>query len=712
MIISDKNPTTCSGHFADYPSGWTSYSEPRIYHLGMALENDGTQECGEGGSSGGWTYQQLKDLWYAANATRSNILMMWWSPEESQGIFRGTDYEFVRVSMPSASQECIEHRIEPWQRCSDDLEERVGDPRGVCEDVVRPLQKLTSRSVYDMTFDPSIPDALISPSYDVLDRFMFSELQLNDIIALWQDTGSKREGVCRWAADNVSFLKSLIPPSHPRTFQEEKNGSDALVIACVVLGALALVLILVTSYKVYVQRNRPVMKSASVNFVFLLLAGSFLLAIGAIVVGSPPSSDAGCIAEQWLINLGYSLELVPLVVKIAALNKLLSASKKMQKIKLTRKGLFGAVAAIGSVVLIFLILWTAVDPPRVKKEYTLLGTSDYEGENDDNNIALIRYYCSSESDWWSYLSISWVLVLLFCASVLAFQTRSFQSEYNESRTVSFLIYSHLIFALLRLVTYVLPSVSQWDLARYRSLLFSFDTACAILIYFLPKFLAKDNKRRSTSGNSNAAVSSGKSRPRAAEDKLKYVDKHGRHRNFPHLGKCTDDAIDGLTRAAENGDCYSMYALGNLHYSAALGSDGITSSIFSSTDREDHTEAAYRWYEKAAERRHIQAMAMSGEFLLHGVVSEDLYEEEFCQGIVYTTTAAELGSDVACFNLGYAFYKGSDNPCFMYCLPKDDHQAKYWLEKSLGECTEKHVSRLAVLSFELLLQLCPKYGADH
>ena len=50
-----------------------------------------------------------------------------------------------------------------------------------------------------------------------------------------------------------------------------------------------------------------------------------------------------------------------------------------------------------------------------------------------------------------------------------------------------------------------------------------------------------------------------------------------------------------------------------------------------------------------------------------------------------TRAAELGSDVGAYFLGFAVFKGG------YGLPKDPARSRYWLKKVVdGECEFKHV----------------------
>ena len=50
-----------------------------------------------------------------------------------------------------------------------------------------------------------------------------------------------------------------------------------------------------------------------------------------------------------------------------------------------------------------------------------------------------------------------------------------------------------------------------------------------------------------------------------------------------------------------------------------------------------------------------------------------------------TAAAELGSNLGAYRLGWAFFEGG------YGLPKDPVRARYWLKKVVdGECTHDDI----------------------
>jgi len=451
----------------------------------------------------------MTEAWLAANATDNNIIMNWWSPTSLKQIFQGTNYEFVEVILPTPTQECTNHRIEYDAFCpgfgkfNNDNEEDImtalnndtadqflyGDPRGACDVPPQLFQKFVLKGLYNLThFDAAsgteIPEAIRSPAYEVLNSFTMTEAQLLDLFDYWNTYETPRDAVCHWVVDNLdTYMNTFIPSTYPRTLQESVIGP--LMYFSLALGGLVALLVLVTASIVYKFRDSLVLKFAQLEFLFLLLVGALMLAAAAIVEASPPT-NATCVANIWLVNVGYTLELVPLIVKVAALNSLYQAATRMRRVTLHRSRLFGTVAIISALVILFLALWTGFDWPQVAAEYQVTDTTTDYGET----IVEKLNYCRSEYMFWYYVSVGWNVVLLFAATVLAVQTRSLKQAFNESQTLGILIYSHLVFVVLRIVTFFLP-IQEGLLLQCRSIIYSVDTLATLIIYFLPKFLAKN-----------------------------------------------------------------------------------------------------------------------------------------------------------------------------------------------------------------------------
>ena len=133
--------------------------------------------------------------------------------------------------------------------------------------------------------------------------------------------------------------------------------------------------------------------------------------------------------------------------------------------------------------------------------------------------------------------------------------------------------------------------------------------------------------------------------------------------------------------ADGGDREAMYQLGAWY---EYGENGLTKN----------NAQARAWYERSAAARYPNAMAAFGECLLLG----DGGPKNTSLGLVYTTDAAHLGSDVGAYLLGEAFLKGIHN------LPKDSVQARFWLMKIVdGECKFKNLTEESVAKVAMWLR---------
>ena len=80
----ELNPANCTGHIVDYPCGWSSFVIPTTYHLNIALQSNGKNQ----GASRGYYYNEMVEIILASNATKSDIIIMWWTPEAVSIKFR------------------------------------------------------------------------------------------------------------------------------------------------------------------------------------------------------------------------------------------------------------------------------------------------------------------------------------------------------------------------------------------------------------------------------------------------------------------------------------------------------------------------------------------------------------------------------------------------------------------------------------------------
>ena len=126
---SVDNGTTCTGHIADYPCAWPSYVWEQTQELNIAVESRGPQP-----GNGGYALAQMEDMWRAANATKENMIMQWWTPQALHQLFHGTEAEFTKVNLPTPTEKCLRAREAGADRCSPEYRTDAADFRkGSCD---------------------------------------------------------------------------------------------------------------------------------------------------------------------------------------------------------------------------------------------------------------------------------------------------------------------------------------------------------------------------------------------------------------------------------------------------------------------------------------------------------------------------------------------------------------------------------------------------
>ena len=398
--------------------------------------------------------------------------------------------------MPLPTLDCIQNTVTSVERCDEDPDVRRGSAEGACGEPPYPLQKVYSSVLFDITRGGT-REAEANPAYDLFKSFSLTSLQLGDLYDRWLARGSRvsfgfdlRYATCEWMLDNWDLMESFIPRGFPRTTKRLSHAkNDPLFVASIVLASVAGTAILFTSIGTYLRRDRAAIKNAQLGFLCILLLGLSLLEAGSIISILPPS-NVTCSLTPWLVNLGYTMELIPLIVKVAAIQKLMHAARQMRRVNLNMRDLYVMVVGVCGVLIVYLGLWTILDAPSKAYYSTLTDDVTKEGEI----LIQMTPFCESESDVWRYLSAVWHSLLLIAATLLAFQTRKLKTDFGETETLGILVYSHFVFVALRVLTYTVNEQDEADARLFRSLIYSCNILSSVGIYFVPKFLHKENER--------------------------------------------------------------------------------------------------------------------------------------------------------------------------------------------------------------------------
>ena len=160
----------------------------------------------------------------------------------------------------------------------------------------------------------------------------------------------------------MDYVSSFAAPTYPRVLQAA-TFNKPFVYASILVACIASFVVLVTGLHVYRKRKRHVMVVAQTEFLCSLLAG--LLALWWM---------------SWWPPTDISFDLLPLVAKVGAINRLMSAALHMRGVQLSRQSLFGAVMLLMVMTVLLFTVWTILDPPRRQVNYCF---TDFTTESDE-----------------------------------------------------------------------------------------------------------------------------------------------------------------------------------------------------------------------------------------------------------------------------------------------------------------------------------------
>ena len=270
---------TCVGHFINGPCDSKSRSESQMYHNMIPMVSNGSIPF-----IGGYNEDDAFDIWRAADATKSNVMLVWPSPSDFSAKFANTNSSFFRVQFPESTEECIDHQKKrTLKRCSSNETERVGADEfkelSKCDYPLERTVKVIS-STLKKTYD-TVQDAKRSPALDFMYTFKIELHSMQDILNEIDtiknevnevgDGYAEREAVCRWVYSNLQRIELSIPKGFPREIEIEVN--NALVHAAIVVASIAMVLILVVSILIFKYRHARAIRYAQVTFLAWMMGG-------------------------------------------------------------------------------------------------------------------------------------------------------------------------------------------------------------------------------------------------------------------------------------------------------------------------------------------------------------------------------------------------------------------------------------------------------
>ena len=347
----------------------------------------------------------------------------------------------------------------------------------------------------------AMPLATRSPGYQFVRSVQISDIDSQGIMVDWASRGvdkwgyDPREAACTWVANNLDSgvnLRRFIPKGYPRQVNKLARYKTGLHYFASVFGAVGAFIAVAAGALTYHFRLKKQIKYAQEFFLYLLSLGFFLVCIGSIIYPLFPSAGT-CVAKWWFVVIGFTFALVPLLLKITAINKLMNDAKKMRRTKVSKEIVYKKVAVVVFLVVIYLSVWTGVDPPVPKTELVL--------SDESSNIVVEEVLCASEYAAWEVIAFVWEASLICSSVAVAVLSRNINQAFNELLTVGNLTYTLFIFLAARCTVFFVPDelVQPSTKIAVTSILLTSESLMGIGIYFCTKFLSI-YKRKDDAGN--------------------------------------------------------------------------------------------------------------------------------------------------------------------------------------------------------------------
>jgi len=318
------------------------------------------------------------------------------------------------------------------------------------------------------------------------------------MLSAWLDRGfdldgfDPRHATCEWVVNNLNIVRTFIPETYPRTMKYEETDETTLFLATHVLSAMVAAFVVLSLIVTFLKRKTKTVYYLRSEFLYVIQAGLVMVAIsGFLLTGT--TEEGTCVASVWMSSLGYCWILIPLLIRIDAINKLFASGKQMQRVRLGKYKFMLSVLGTSCAVAAFLLVWTVIDTPSVRDEFDLSNSPNPNGET----VVAVSSYCGSDDAVWYSVNVAWQLLVAFFAAVLAFMASRVREDINDARMLSLVIVAHLLFAILRMVMLLLgSSLDDVDRMAYTSLLMSLECLAALVVFIAPT-LATSGSEMST-----------------------------------------------------------------------------------------------------------------------------------------------------------------------------------------------------------------------
>jgi len=165
----------------------------------------------------------------------------------------------------------------------------------------------------------------------------------------------------------------------------------------------------------------------------IIILGVFISFVATATV-LPYPTDNLCIAFPWLLGIAFNLVYGCLFIKTWVLYSIFHKASKLQRTNLTPFYILKVLSVFLGIEIVFLIIWTVVDPPKAGYADLLDNRQEWQCVNHTSVFWII--FLSFKGAW-----------LIFGAG-MAFLSRNIAKEYNESKSIAYAIYNDIVLLIV------------------------------------------------------------------------------------------------------------------------------------------------------------------------------------------------------------------------------------------------------------------------
>jgi len=231
-------------------------------------------------------------------------------------------------------------------------------------------------------------------------------------------------------ANGCSLIETVSVPTIDEPMKILSQDFSLTTALAALTGAC--ILVLLVSLLIFLIKM-PYFKSHSVVFCALIKVGAFMGYASALVL-LPTPTNALCAAFPWLLGVSFTLVYGCLFLKTWWIWRIFRSAQKLQHLSMTTWYICRLLGLYFSIEVAYLVVWTVIDPPRVRYVELVDGTMELR--------------CMVTHDIFWFVFIAYKGAWMIFGAVLAVLTRNIFSRFNESKTIAFSIYNSVVVVIV------------------------------------------------------------------------------------------------------------------------------------------------------------------------------------------------------------------------------------------------------------------------